>query len=325
MERIKWIDQLKGFTIFLVVYAHNFPFIEKYIYTFHMPLFLMISGFFIPSSTDVLVLKKRFIGIMVPYFFWAILLFLFWFFIAKDIGDSAVKNLSTTKNFIGVFYAQGGREYMDWGIPMWFLPMIFSAFLFHFFICKVTSNQYIILILAFILMFIGFQIKGNLIWSFNVALVGVFFITAGNYFYKNLLTLSKKYMVMLLFALLFIHIVTLGYNEKIDMFRSTYGNHLIFILSGLSGSLFYILLFFLIPKFTIFSFFGKFTLLILALQLVALAVVKFILMYGFSWHDFNFTELQKFIIAIIQMLLIIPVFLIVNRFIPFANGGYKKI
>ena len=47
-------------------------------------------------------------------------------------------------------------------------------------------------------------------------------------------------------------------------------------------------------------------------------------MYGFHWLDFNFTEPQKFIIAIIQMVLIIPVFLVVNRFIPFANGGYKK-
>ena len=149
MERIKWIDQLKGFTIFLVVYAHNFPLLEQYIYTFHMPLFLMISGFFISSSTNFLVIKKRFTGIMLPYYFWAILLFLFWLFVAKDIGDSANENLSTTKNLIGIFYAQGGREYMDWGMPMWFLPMIFTAFLIHFFICKITDNQYFILFLKF--------------------------------------------------------------------------------------------------------------------------------------------------------------------------------
>lgn len=324
MERIKWIDQLKGFTIFLVVYAHNFPILEKYIYTFHMPLFLMISGFFIPTSTKVEVIKKRFIGIVVPYFFWAILLFLFWFFVTKDIGVSANENLSTTKNFIGIFYAQGGREYMDWGIPMWFLPMIFLAFLFHFLICKITVNQYLILGLSFILMLIGFQIKGNLIWSFNVALVGVFFISAGNYVFKNLLTRSKKYLIGLIFGLLAIHLSTLGFNEEVDMFRSIYGNQFIFVLSGLSGSMFFMLLFFLLPKFAFFAFLGKFTLLILALQNVALSVVKFVLMYGFHWLDFNFTEPQKFTIAIIQMVLIIPVFLVVNRFIPFANGGYKK-
>ncbi|WP_368384475.1 acyltransferase family protein [Polaribacter sp. AHE13PA] len=38
-KRINWIDQIKGFGIILVVIGHNFPLIENYIYSFHMPLF----------------------------------------------------------------------------------------------------------------------------------------------------------------------------------------------------------------------------------------------------------------------------------------------
>ena len=51
-ERLDWVDQVKGFTIFLVVYGHNFPFNEKYIYSFHMPLFIMLAGFFHYNKTD---------------------------------------------------------------------------------------------------------------------------------------------------------------------------------------------------------------------------------------------------------------------------------
>lgn len=56
--RLNWIDQVKGFTIFLVVYGHNFPDLEKYIYSYHMPLFIMIAGFFHPTSSNIISVKK---------------------------------------------------------------------------------------------------------------------------------------------------------------------------------------------------------------------------------------------------------------------------
>lgn len=60
MERIKWIDQSKGMAIFLVVVGHVianghssgivdknglWPVINRLIYSFHMPLFFLISGY----------------------------------------------------------------------------------------------------------------------------------------------------------------------------------------------------------------------------------------------------------------------------------------
>ena len=67
-QRLDWVDQVKGFTIFLVVYGHNFPFVEKYIYSFHMPLFIMAAGFFHPKASYFDSIKKRFKSILVPYF-----------------------------------------------------------------------------------------------------------------------------------------------------------------------------------------------------------------------------------------------------------------
>ena len=65
-ERIKWIDSLKGFAILLVVFAHVaeryykfdlapsatpvFQTVFNVIYSFHMPLFFIISGYLFQLS-----------------------------------------------------------------------------------------------------------------------------------------------------------------------------------------------------------------------------------------------------------------------------------
>ena len=47
-ERLIWIDILKGLGILTVVFAHCYipdELLKKIIYTFHMPLFFLISGY----------------------------------------------------------------------------------------------------------------------------------------------------------------------------------------------------------------------------------------------------------------------------------------
>lgn len=70
--RIRWIDALKFFAIFLVVWGHSLQYfhsepcqhnpIFRFIYGFHMPLFMMISGFFVvhalTKSSYVFIIDK---------------------------------------------------------------------------------------------------------------------------------------------------------------------------------------------------------------------------------------------------------------------------
>ena len=46
-ERYTWIDCIKGIGIFLVVLGHIYKdnYIGQWIYSFHMPLFFMLSGY----------------------------------------------------------------------------------------------------------------------------------------------------------------------------------------------------------------------------------------------------------------------------------------
>jgi acyltransferase len=327
-KRIEWIDQAKGLTIFLVVYGHNFPFCEKFIYSFHMPLFIMMAGFFHPKKYHLNNIKKRISHVLFPYFVWSLLLFLFWFIIGKNYGDSGNLNLSSAKNFLGVFYAQGGREYMDWGIPLWFLPFIFITFLiFHWFQkIKNTTVFYIILLLTILIGFLYSRyFEFNLPWSINIAMVGILFYGMGYLGFKTLNSISQKNSILIAIASGILLYFLYNFNIKIDMYRATYGNEFLFIINGIVGSFFVLFFFKAFPIFKFLGFVGKFSLLILCLQLLALTFIKFVFLYGFGQNNFNFTEWEKFIYAIVQIILIIPVFLIVNNYFPLLNGGSKKI
>jgi len=328
-NRIDWVDQVKGFAILLVVYGHNFPVTEQFVYTFHMPLFFMVSGFFFPKYLNFNLLQKRFKTLMVPYFFWAFFLFAFWILIGQKMGRSGGEELSASKNFLGIFYSQGGKEFMDWGIPMWFLPCMFLAYLFYFLLNKYLTQKFVILSVL-VLTFLGF-IYGrisdfDLPWSINVACVALFFLMIGNLVYPYLSKWNNKWSWFILPILFGLQFVLYGFNSKVDMYRSEFGdNELVLLINGLVGSFATILLFKLIPYFKPFSIIGKYTLLILALQLLAMAFIKLCLWKGLGVTDFSFSEWEKFFYSFIQIALIYPVFLVVNYYYPLLNGTSKKI
>ncbi len=327
--RINWIDQLKGFAIFMVVYSHNFPFINDYIYSFNMPLFFIVSGFFHPKEQTIKSIKKRAKSILIPYFLWATILYVFWFLIGRKMGVSKTANLSPMDNFKGVFFAQGDMAYMDWGIPMWFLPAVFSTFLVFYLIRLLSKSKsfqvFITLLIGVIGLTISYYFKYHYFWSCDVAMVAVVFYAFG--FFSRVYLIDTKRGNSWWFILLIgvIHILLSTQNIKVDMYRSIYGNPLLFYLNGIIGSLFFILFFKKIPVSRFLSFLGKITIPILALQLRAMSAIKLILYLILGMTIFEFTELQKFYLAIIQVLLIIPIGWLINKYFPVLNGSYKKV
>ncbi|TLS69321.1 acyltransferase family protein [Photobacterium damselae] len=68
-NKIEWVTSLKAFGIVAVILGHIATPFSNIIYSWHMPLFFMISGFFINSKNNIskLVVKdwKR---LMIPFF-----------------------------------------------------------------------------------------------------------------------------------------------------------------------------------------------------------------------------------------------------------------
>lgn len=73
-KRIEYLDIARGIGLLLVTWAHSrAPFYNK-IYLFHMPFFILLSGYLHKPDTEPLpFVKKRIFSLYVPFVFWNIL------------------------------------------------------------------------------------------------------------------------------------------------------------------------------------------------------------------------------------------------------------
>jgi len=118
VKRLSYFDNAKIILIFLVVFGHMIqPFIDDtkgvqalytWMYTFHMPAFIFLAGFFAKGSGNLQFIAKLAKKLIVPYIIFQMLYSFYFFFIGKEdwLTDS-------------VFY------------PHWSLWFLFSLFCWH--------------------------------------------------------------------------------------------------------------------------------------------------------------------------------------------------
>jgi fucose 4-O-acetylase-like acetyltransferase len=162
-QRIEFIDALKGFAIFCVLWGHSLQYLRneddffhnqafEFIYSFHMPLFFMISGFFFRSSLKLnfkQFIKKKGLQLLLPCLVWAILFGLLKFTKAI-ILKSDINYISEMMKIIVPF---------KW--PFWFLKEIFISYFLVYVTLKIFKKEWLacILSVSFVLIapYCGFQ------------------------------------------------------------------------------------------------------------------------------------------------------------------------
>ena len=221
--------------------------LDQFIYSFHMPLFFIISGMTAKTEKNMIEFtEKRIRRIIVPYIVFAL--------IFTNIGY---------RNWLYCLYGSRKGLLLSGSLTsLWFLPCLFSAdFVFHLILKYCRDRKYIIVAsllsaIAGIAIKKVFPIRNKLPFSFDIAFAAVPFLLIG-YLLKNDLSIlkqlqKKSYIALgLSAAMLGILCFTCCLNlppsasvkvHHVEMAIGSYGNVLLFYFNAVLGS-FSILLF----------------------------------------------------------------------------------
>lgn len=132
-ERITYIDSAKAIAIILVIIGHCYwlreiPKLGSLIYSFHMPLFFLISGFFIKDIGIVDALKKYSKAYLWPYL--VIGMFIILIGIFKELYNSECWYGLIPLNITKILWGSSSETEIIWGSiphigPAWFLLALF--------------------------------------------------------------------------------------------------------------------------------------------------------------------------------------------------------
>ena len=226
-ERIIWIDNLRVIGILAVILGHISSPLGNFIYSWHMPLFFLLAGFFLKHelSTKEFIVKD-FTRLIIPYFIFAILAL-----IIETIKRAALnrEGLDYLYELQGIFIWMDYPALMNtYGFVLWFLPSLFFSRLIIFFLNKYISSllvQSTIVLILFI-----FSLRINIILGIDNALNAVLFVFIGSIFYK--FYQNNKILYLLPFILLGL-IIFFGI-PSLDMASKSYENILINIIYAIS-------------------------------------------------------------------------------------------
>ncbi|ESS74094.1 acyltransferase [Methyloglobulus morosus KoM1] len=316
--RLFWLDNLKAFGVFLVVFGHLIPesYLKQYIYSFHVPLFFFISGFLFDRTKYSFkqYLRKKLNTLLVPYFCFAIFSYLFWFFVVRNFSISG-KSLAVNslKPLIGILYAVGSDSWRDILNPaLWFLPCLFVVEVIFYFI----KNKYFLLIFAVLGYFVAYS-SFRLPWSVDVAQTAIIFYGIG-YFYKDRWCTYKN-----LPFLLVLHLVFCFTNGRVDMNNMIYGNIFNFYIAAYSGILFWLIISKILGRNKICEYIGSNAIIFIGL----IGTTWFVIrggVYIISGVKLESLSVSSSIIAsLLQIVLTIPAIFIINRWMPFILGKRK--
>jgi len=326
-KQIQWLDIFKGIGIFFVVLGHA-PIsmeLKGYIFSFHVPIFFFVSGYLFtikkyPNFFGYL--KKKFKTIILPYIYFSIIsaaLFAGFQYYGENKLSIDLKNLA-----LEFIFAR--RNNITYNIALWFLPVLFTVSIMFYLLKKLLRDDVLVLTITLILSAIGFLYfktlsEPKLFWTFDSSLYYLVFFALG-YLAKERKfaeSFQKNISRYLFFAIIFV------LNLSLLFYAQFYGSVVSYIYSIFAAFL-GIFSFAFIAKYVlekidygIFEFLGRnsLTIFILHLPLCFPLVDKIIVKFGLKFANTNWLGLFYTICALV---ILAPVVLLINNFMPFLKG-----
>lgn len=338
-SRVAWIDVARGLAVFIVVFGHTYISKDTFrlVYSFHMPLFFIISGLTvnrdkllsIPIKEYVKKIAKR---LLVPYFWIQFVSFPLWFFtyVVNSYSSSAADS-DFFQNFIGVFFSNTAF----YGFPSrasWFFTTMFLVLVGYRIILQIAKkNEFRELVLILFCLVISYtEEKIHLPWHFNVAFSGIVFVYIGTCLIRLMNKYPLKYTKnngkefakrLIVIAVLTAAAVVLQRNNgRVSMAANNFGKSVFaYYFVAIMFSEVFLIIVKALPEIKIFSYVGKNTLFIVGThKLIMQTIALFCPIKVYS-------DFYQFILSIILYFALIPLIAIVNRFAPYIAGNAYKV
>lgn len=253
-QRNQAIDVVRGIGMILVIVGHFIrnPIILKMIYSFHVPLFFVISGFLQKLSDGfVYHAKKRFKALMFPYITWGGVIILVQIVLLDKIDLVQIVKIFL-KYILQIRYT-----------TMWFLPCLFCSELIFVAILNLAKRispdskiqKIAELFEIIVLTCFGFVLASKfngLIWNIDIAFIVLPFMYVG-YLMKQKNVLNKlslnghKYDFLYMSAFLMLILFQCKCKEHMDLFYGDLGDYPVW--TYISASILSVLLIFIISRF----------------------------------------------------------------------------
>lgn len=223
-------DAAKGIGILLVIIGHmHLQTINPFIFSFHMPLFFFISGYFLSEKYSVSVYAlKRAKQLLIPYIFSCICIIAGAFIRDVVSGHSEMLIPDMRKWLFASAYASG-QEYTDpFVIPsigaIWFLPAMFFATII---VRRCISYKYR-LFLIIIIAYVGYATSQKIWLPFSVqaGMTAAVFLFGG-WQCKKKNVFNRKLPVDIEIGMLAVWIFCIIFGGRLYLVRNYFGNGLL--------------------------------------------------------------------------------------------------
>lgn len=331
-QRYLWVDTLK-FLGMVAIYVGHFGnsagYSYLYVFSYHVPLFFLASGFFANSSTQLSFIdymKKKSKTILVPYFIFSFI-YLFFLSIDQNWPPSTIAH-----HLINTLLGIRNRTPAS---ALWFLTCLFSINILFYLLKRILKKPLLLLLASIVMFYIGRYISskffGNqpsLFFNLDSALTYMFYYVVGSMVFPLIVEISKNISdkkVLIPLVLLFIFTfctsvcVYFGKTESITYILGFLPSIVSSSFIAFIGIILNIYLSFFLCRFNLLSKLGQLSIFLCGFESLAkIFIPRFLSLIGLSLTITS--ALSVYFYAILMIFIVTTIFTPVTiKLFPFLN------
>lgn len=341
--RKSFIDIAKGIGIILVALGHldtDGQMSRELIYSFHLPLFFIISGALASKKKTNFkdYFQKNFKTLYVPYLVFVVIDTVLFAAIHYFTGEAIVPAIRN--NALALL----GFGFKCINRPVWFLFALFLIKSVYYFVSKNKAVKYITAIACAGFVFVAAKIDILYGCLYLIALPGLFFYILGSEMrtcilkmdeaFENILHKNNKYAVYIVGSLgviasLAFLTLSAHKNGSIDMTVFQYHNAVLYFANSILGSFFVLAVSVLLAKLKFIPkaliFYGRNSIIVMLCHYYLCRKALPAVLNRFDLSDWLYHPITQAVVLILIMAAMIPVIMIANKYFYFIFGKSKRL